>query len=105
MLLGDLIARLEDETFAAETLLSIGDLSLTAEVIDAAAREGVTTGEYVVACVGHFANQASDQEWVTLVGQMGKSDAPGQVFLRRAARRPEGRGVKRRLTYPAARSP
>lgn len=86
MLLGDLIARLEDETFAAETLLSIGDLSLTAQVVEASALEGVTTGEYVVACVGQFANQASDEEWITLVGQMGKSDAPGQVFLRRALR-------------------
>jgi hypothetical protein len=29
MLLGDLIARLEDETVAAETLLDLGDLALT----------------------------------------------------------------------------
>jgi hypothetical protein len=86
MLLGDLMAQLEDETVAAETLLAIDDLALSAQVAEAAAREGIGTGAYIVACIGRFANRASDEDWITLLGQMGKSDAPGQVFLRKALR-------------------
>jgi hypothetical protein len=84
MLLGDVIARLEDEAVADEALIALGDLALTARVAEAASREAMTRGEFVAACVGQFAAQASDEQWLTVLGQMGRVEDPGRVLLRRA---------------------
>ena len=84
MQLGDIIAHLEDDAAADETLIALGDLALTARAVDAAARAAMTRGEFVAMCVGQFAAHASDEQWVTVLGQMGRTDDPGHVFLRRA---------------------
>jgi hypothetical protein len=84
VLLGDLIARLEDETVAAETLAAIGDLALTAQVVAAASRDGVEPGAFIASCVQRFTNGASDEEWLTMIGLMARAADPGHVFLRRA---------------------
>ncbi len=84
MLLGDVIARLEDDACAEETLLAMDDLALLAQVTAAAAAAGLTRGEYMAAAIGNFAAASSDEEWVTVIGQMGRVDNPGQVLLRRA---------------------
>jgi hypothetical protein len=34
--------------------------------------------------IGRFVNGASDEEWLTLLGQMARAEDPGQVFLRHA---------------------
>jgi len=82
-LLGEQIARLEDETVAAETLLGLGDLTLTARVSEAAAREGVTPGAFIAESVGRFVRGASNEDWLTLVGLMSRAENPGQAFLMR----------------------
>ncbi len=84
MLLGDIIASFQDEAVINETLFSLGDLALTARLVALAAESGVSTGELATQSVGRFVNGASDEEWLTLIGQMLRSDNPGQVFLRRA---------------------
>ena len=84
MLLGDVIARFEDEAFANETLFALDDLSLTARVVALAAETNVSAGELAMQSVGQFVNGASDEEWLTLIGLMSRADNPGQVFLRRA---------------------
>ncbi len=84
MQLGDIIAQLEDEAVADEALIALGDLVLAARVAAAASREAMTRGEFVSACVGQFAAQASDEQWLTVLGQMGRVADPGGVFLRRA---------------------
>ncbi len=83
MQFGDIIAQLEDEAVADEALIALSDLALTARVAAAASREAMTRGEFVAACVGQFAAQASDEQWVTVLGQMGRVEDPGRVFLRR----------------------
>jgi hypothetical protein len=83
MLLGDVIARLEDEAFVNETLLELDDLALTAQVVASAAENNVSAGEFAAQSVGRFVNSASDEEWLTLIGLMSRADDPGQVFLRR----------------------
>ena len=55
MLLGALIARLQDEHHAAETLEALGDLVLYAEVATAAATSDETPGGYLAASVDLFA--------------------------------------------------
>jgi hypothetical protein len=81
MLLGEQIARLEDETVAAEMLLGLGDLTLTARLTEAASRDGLTPGAFIAESVGRFVQGASDEEWLTLIGLMSRADNPGQVFL------------------------
>jgi hypothetical protein len=83
MLLGDVIAKFEDEAFVNETLLALDDLALTTEVVTAAARNDLSAGEFAAHSVGQFVNGASDEEWLTLIGLMSRVDNPGQVFLRR----------------------
>lgn len=84
MLLGDLIARFDDEAVAAEALLLLGDLSLVARIREAAVEEGLTAGEFASIAVQQFSAAASDEEWVTAIGQMGRSTEPGLVLLHRS---------------------
>jgi hypothetical protein len=84
MLLGDVIARFEDETFVNETLVALDDLALTARIATLAAENNVSAGEVALQSLGRFVNDASDEEWLTLIGQMSRAENPGQVFLRRA---------------------
>jgi hypothetical protein len=83
MVLGDVMARFDDEVAANEALLSLGDLALTARVMTVAAEQKVSTGELAMQAVGHFVNSASDEDWLTVVGQMSRAEDPGTVFLRR----------------------
>lgn len=84
MLLGDLISRFDDEAVAAETILRVGDLALIAAMRHDAETLGLTLGAYASATVRRYADTASDEEWTTLIGQMGRAEDPGAVCLRRA---------------------
>ena len=83
MLLGDVIARFEDEAIVNETLFALDDLALTARIARLAAKNNVSTGEFAMRSIGRFANGASDEEWLTLIGQMSRAENPGHVFLQR----------------------
>ena len=82
MLLSDIIAALDDEAFAAETLVQLGDLPLLSRVRTKAEYDGLTLGEFATRAVQNFANRASDDDWVSLIGVMGRSDAPGEICLK-----------------------
>ncbi len=84
MLLGEVIARFDDEAAANEALLSLGDLALMLWVTVFAAEQRITAGQLAMQAVGDFVNSASDEDWLTLVGQMSRAQDPGAVFLRRA---------------------
>lgn len=83
MLLGDVLAKFEDAAFATEALLTINDIVLTTRIGEAAAAEALTPGELAMQLIRRFVNGASDEEWLTLIGLMSRSENPGQVFLRR----------------------
>jgi hypothetical protein len=83
VLLGDVIARLEDEAVAIETLAGLGDLSLVARVRDAAASGGLTAGEFAADAVRIFSDMASDEDWVSLIGVMGQTADPGRACLKK----------------------
>jgi hypothetical protein len=83
MLLGDVIARFDDETVAMENLVALGDLALLRRVQDAAAAEDLTPGRFAIQAVSLFSTQASDEDWVSLVGAMGRTADPGQACLKR----------------------
>jgi hypothetical protein len=84
MLLGDLIAELEDEAVAAETIVRVGDLGLVAAMTSRAAEAGLPLGRYATWAVRHYADTAPDDEWVQLMGALGRADDPGAVCLQRA---------------------
>ena len=81
MLLGDVIARFDDEVFASEALFALDDLALAARVGAAAAGEELTPGEFAIRSIDAYVRNASDEEWLTLFGLMARAENPGQMFL------------------------
>jgi hypothetical protein len=83
-MLGDILAQLTDETIAVETILGAGDLALLAAVKQQAAVEGLDLGACVVQTVQRYTNEANDEEWVTLIGLMNRTNDPAAICLKRA---------------------
>lgn len=81
MQLGDIIAMLDDDTVATEYLLGCGDVTLLLEVGEVASRFNETPGEYASGAVRRFADSAGDEDWLALVGALGRSDDPGRSCL------------------------
>jgi hypothetical protein len=84
MLLGELIARCSDETIAAEIVLSIGNLATLSALRDLSEETGTGLGACIAAATRRYAAEASDEEWITLIGQMGGQQDPAEIFLKRA---------------------
>ena len=84
MLLGDVLARFDSSAFAEETVLALGDLNLLARMRAQAEAEGESLGEFARNAVHRFAAQASDEDWVSLIGALARTDDPGTVCLRHA---------------------
>jgi len=59
-MLGDILARLTDETTAVETILGAGDLALLAAVKELAATDGLDLSACVVQTVQRYTNEAND---------------------------------------------
>ncbi len=84
MLLGDIIARLTDETTATQTIVDLGDLGLLAEMQKQAEDNGVSLGAYSAWIVRTYADNASSDEWTNLMSALNRSDDPGATCLQRA---------------------
>ena len=84
MLLGDILSRLENDGEATEVILGSGDLRLLAAMRQRAEAEGLDLAAYAKAALQHYAAEASDEEWVTLMGQIGRAADPGLTCLKRA---------------------
>jgi hypothetical protein len=84
MLLGDLLARFSDESIAVEAVVGLGDLALIARLSERAEADGLTLGAYAASAMQRYAEAASDQEWVTLMGALGRARDPGAVCMQRA---------------------
>ncbi len=84
MLLGDILRKFSDDAVATEYLLGLGDIALVARLRELARAEGETLGEYASAAVQRYTSQASDEEWLTLLGLISRTDDPAGACLRRA---------------------
>ena len=84
MLLGDILSKLENDGEAAEIILGAGDLRLLAAMRQQAEAEGLDLAAYAKAAVQRYAAEASDEEWLTMMGQIGRAADPGQACLKRA---------------------
>ncbi|HEY5216311.1 MAG TPA: hypothetical protein VIJ17_05400 [Pseudolabrys sp.] len=83
-MLGDILARLTDETTAVETILGAGDVALLAAVQQRAAADGLDLAACLTQTVQRYTNEASDEEWITLIGIMNRSQDPGTACIKRA---------------------
>jgi hypothetical protein len=84
MLLGDTLARFDDEGTAAETILRLDDLVLVARLTEKAEAEGRSLGEFAANSLRLYATHAPDEEWITLMGALGRAADPGAVCMKRA---------------------
>ena len=82
IMLGDLLASLTDDTAALETILQLGDLTLLETARGKAAAEGLDLAACVTQTVQRYASTASDEEWVTLMGLLNRSQDPGATCLK-----------------------
>ncbi len=82
MLLGKVLDRLGDETVAAETLVSMGDLPLMVEVETIGGKFGESVPVYAVGATRRFAAFASDDDWLALMTALEQAGNPGAACLR-----------------------
>jgi hypothetical protein len=82
MMLGQVIERLGDEVFAAETLIALGDLALLAEIDSAAAEFDETPATYAAGAARRFTGHASDDDWLALMTAMERAEDPGAACLK-----------------------
>ena len=68
----------------AEIILGVGDLKLLAAMRQFAQAEGLDLAAYARAAVQRYTAQASDEEWLTMMGQIGGTTDPGLIYLKRA---------------------
>ena len=84
MMLGDMMAGLRDDATAVELILGLDDLQLLAGIDACAEAEGVDLADYARQAMQRYAAQASDEEWITLMGIIGRAADPARACLRRA---------------------
>jgi hypothetical protein len=84
MLLGDLLSRFTDESLAAEAILSLADFGLLTALRQRAESDGLELRTFAALAVQRYAEEASDEEWVALMGAMDRSTDPGLTCLKRA---------------------
>jgi hypothetical protein len=83
VLLGDVLARLDDDAVAAETIMNLADISLIARLREHAEASGQSIGAYAAGAVRRYMAHADDEEWLALMGAIGRADDPAAVCLRR----------------------
>jgi len=105
MLLGDILSKLENDGEAAEVILDAGDRRLLAAMRQRAEAEGLDLAAYAKAAVQHYAAEASDEEWLTMVGQIGRAADPGLACLKRAFEKATAGSSNARLEFSAGSSP
>lgn len=84
MLLGDVISQFSNGGVTEEVVLGLSDLVLLAELRAQAEANGCDLGTYAAAAVNRYASEASDEEWVSLMGAMNRAQDPGSAYLERA---------------------
>lgn len=84
MILGDMLRRLNDDGEATEVILGVGDLRLLTAMQQRAKAEGLDLVAYLRSAVQRYAAGASDEEWTTLMGTIGRAADPGLACIKRA---------------------
>jgi hypothetical protein len=77
------LARLDEDAVAAETILGLGDISLIARLREHAEASGQSLGAYAAGAVQRYMAHSDDEEWLTLMSAIRHADDPAAVCLRR----------------------
>lgn len=86
MQLGTLLRHLSVEHDATTALEALGDIVLYAEVQTMGERYDESPGEYVANAAQRFAAAAGDEDWLSLMAVMERSDDPARAALERMLR-------------------
>ena len=86
MQLGTLMDHLEFEDDAVAALEALGDIVLFAEIQGMCERYDESPGTYVANAARRFAAQAGDEDWLSLMAAMERSQDPAQAALERMLR-------------------
>lgn len=81
-MLGQLIASLDEPEVSGRLLSALGAPALQGRLDAAAAAEGRAPAEMVASAVRRFLDTASEDEWVQLIGIMGRAADPGLAAMR-----------------------
>lgn len=84
MMLADILRQLTDDAAAAEIILGTGDMPLLAAMRERAEAEGMGLAEFSRAAVRRYSAEASEEEWVTMLGLITRAGDPGSACLKRA---------------------
>ena len=82
MLLGHVLDRLGDPSFATETLLGLDDLPLVVEIEAVGRPFGESAPDYAIHAVRRFATLAGDEDWLALMTALERADDPASTCLR-----------------------
>ena len=82
MVLGEVLERLSDEAFAAETLVALENLNLMVQVEAVGQQFGENVGEYAAGASCRFAQLASDDDWLALMTALERADDAGTACLK-----------------------
>ena len=82
MVLGQVLERLGDEAFAAETLVALEDLNLMVQVEAAGRPFGEDIGEYAAGASRRFAQLASNEDWLALMTALERAGDAGTACLK-----------------------
>lgn len=82
MVLGQVLERLGDEAFAAETLVALEDLNLMVRVEAAGGHFGEDIGQYAAGASRRFAQLASDEDWLALMTALERAGDAGTACLK-----------------------
>jgi hypothetical protein len=82
MILGHVLERLGDESFAAEALVAMDDLPLMVAVQAIGERLGESASAYAMGAVRRFSAFADDEDWLALMTVLDRAGDPGAACLR-----------------------
>jgi len=77
MTLAEKLLQLQREDVEGSTAATLSDRGLAARVAAAARRRGMESDEYLVLAVRWFEDNATDEDWIRLIGFAGRSPTPG----------------------------
>lgn len=80
-MLGDTVKRLAEPGVAEAVLIEAGEIALLVRVERAAAELETTAGEFAAFVARRWLALAADDDWLRLVGVMGRSERPGLAAI------------------------
>ncbi len=86
MLLGTILKRLEASAGAGVAIEALGDIVLLTEVRAMAALHDESLGQYASGATRRFAALASNEDWLSLVTAIERSDDPARTALEKMVR-------------------